>query len=102
MKGKIISANIFFVFLTTALLLVGYNVEVVTNDTYDHGNVTSKEFFIPIPRGVCLTIGYSLYFTGLSMFCWMSLLCFDLFWTFNHLRTPQEQKKCGSKLVTHF
>jgi hypothetical protein len=59
----------------------------------------SDEFFIPIPFEACLTIGYSLYFTGVSMFLWMALLCFDLFWTFAHLRTPQEQKGCSKKLV---
>jgi hypothetical protein len=40
-----------------------------------------------------------LYFTGVSMFCWMALLCFDLFWTFTHLRTPSDQKGCSLKLV---
>ncbi len=100
--------------------MVSYNVEVSTNknnnndnnkinnNTDDNDNddnyktsSSSKEFFIPIPLEACLTIGYSLYFTGVSMFFWMALLCFDLFWTFTHLRTPQEQKGCSKKIVTN-
>jgi hypothetical protein len=73
-----------------------------TNDNDDNNYKSSsysKEFFIPIPYEACLTIGYSLYFTGVSMFIWMALLCFDLFWTFTHLRTPEEQKGCSKKMV---
>jgi hypothetical protein len=98
--------------------MVSYNVEVSNdnnnNDNNNNNNnntddndddnyktsSSSKEFFIPIPYEACLTIGYSLYFTGISMFIWMAMLCFDLFWTFTHLRTPAEQKGCSKKLVT--
>ncbi len=30
----------------------------------------------------CRTLGYSLYYAAVSMFCWMSSMCFDLGWTF--------------------
>ncbi len=42
--------------------MVTYNTAVSDdNDT---------EFFIPIPFKACVGIGYSMYFTGISMFCW--------------------------------
>jgi hypothetical protein len=102
LKGKLTSTNIIFVFLTTLLLMVNFNVNVSSDNDDDNNEKETDddpEFFIMIPQEVCLTIGYSLYFTGLSMFCWMALLCFDLYWTLTHLKVLLEHKGCSKKMV---
>lgn len=39
----------------------------------------------------CQFLGYGLYFASTGMFTWMSILCFDLLWTFTHM-TGQTMK----------
>ncbi len=34
---------------------------------------------------LCQFLGYGLYFASTGMFTWMSILCFDLLWTFTHM-----------------
>ena len=40
-------------------------------------------------------LGYSLYFFAISMFCWMSVLCYDLFLTFGKTSLHQSKKHSG-------
>jgi hypothetical protein len=47
----------------------------------------------------CLAMGYSLYFFAMSMFSWMTLLCWDLLKTFYHIRPLKTSKGCSGKLV---
>ena len=84
--GRIVSLNLCFVFLTTSLLIVLFNVEP---DTIRR-SINPGEFFLRLSSTACGIVGYSLYFSGLSMFVWMALLCFDLFHTLNELKLPKD------------
>ncbi len=78
-QGHIVCCYIFSMLITTTLLIAIYNVklEVQTEEPNPE-----QEFFFSISLTGCRTIGYLLYFSVMLMFTWMSILCFDLFWTF--------------------
>ena len=42
-----------------------------------------------VPSYLCLGLGYALYYTGISMFCWMSVMCIDLCWTLARATIPR-------------
>jgi hypothetical protein len=84
LSGRLFSANLFCILATTFLLTVSYNVKV--DSIYRSG---SDEFFFSIPQVFCKGLGYTLYFSGVSMFVWTSLLCFDLTRTFTNMRLPK-------------
>ena len=44
------------------------------------------EFLLDIPTLPCKCVGYAIYYLGISMFHWMSVMCFDLCWTFARSR----------------
>ena len=48
----------------------------------DEDQPWSLEFVIDIPKTGCKAVGYLVYYLGITMFCWMSVMCFDLGWTF--------------------
>ena len=50
----------------------------------------------------CVTLGYSLYFLGISKFFWMAILCFDICWTLTHLKKPDPKKFWCKKTVFYF
>ena len=83
MSGNLISA-----FFTTALLIALYTVESSTHHISNDG-----EFFIKIPTLLCKIIGYALYFSGVSMFVWTTLLSYDLASSMNELKIPEEKSK---------
>jgi hypothetical protein len=85
--------------MTTFLLIIGYNVLIAKDDNDVNEINNMKEFFIPVWNNTCLAMGYSLYFFAMSMFSWMTLLCWDLLKTFYHLRPFQTSKGCSGKLV---
>jgi hypothetical protein len=70
-QGNIICAYIISTLLTTICLIVIYNVS-------SDGDENGTEFFIVVSETGCQTMGYLLYCSGLLMFTWMSVLCFDL------------------------
>ncbi len=45
-------------------------------------STSSGEFTVGLTPIPCRALGYSLYYAAVSMFCWMSAMCFDLGWTF--------------------
>ena len=96
-QGIIICAYILAIILTTSILIVIYNVKVADFDEHNSG-----EFFFTISDTMCKLIGYSLYFSGILMFCWMSVLCFDLFWTFVCTPVQLQNKKNNRRLATYF
>ena len=98
-QGRIVCVYIVSIVLNTMLLIVIYNVQL---DLSDKHSEIEEEFFIAISENVCLVIGYSLYFAGLLMFCWMSVLCFDLFWTFVCTPIQLQNKKNNSRLFLYF
>ena len=80
LHGKIVLSNVFSIFITTVLLVMTYNVQN-TDET--------EEFLIFVPSYVCIGLGYCLYYAGISMFCWMSVMCTDLCWTFARATIPR-------------
>jgi hypothetical protein len=44
------------------------------------------EFLVDIGAVPCKLLGYTIYYLGISMFHWMSVMCFDLCWTFSRSR----------------
>ena len=70
LHGKIVLNNIVSITLLTVYLLIVFNTEP-SYSTY-----------------FCILIGYCGYFSSISMFSWMSIMCFDLFWTFSRSELP--------------
>lgn len=97
-QGSIICAYILSIILTTVLLVVIYNVK---RDYFVHEADSKDEFFIIISDTTCKFLGYFLYFSGILMFCWMSLLCFDLFWTFVCTPIQLQNKKNNRRLCVY-
>jgi hypothetical protein len=54
-----------------------YNVDFQSNQIMEH-----RDAAFGISLISCRFLGFSIYFSGISMFCWMSVMCFDLFLTF--------------------
>ena len=86
MQGNIVIANLVAVLLTTTTLVILYNAS-------PEGFI--EEPTIIIEKSICIVLGYGLYFFGLSMFCWMAVLGFDLFLTFGpkNFRLHIEKKR---------
>lgn len=83
LQGKIVLSNIASILCTTFLLIITYNVKKKEyNDDEKEEDEQKAAFPILIPPQVCIALGYSLYYSGISMFCWMSVMCADLCWTF--------------------
>ena len=77
LHGKIILSNIFSIFLLTIYLLTVY-----------HGSYYLQGL-------LCNLAGYTGYFLTISMFMWMTVMSFDLYWTFRRAKVPRK----GSALV---
>ena len=71
LHGKIVLSNVFTIFFLTAYLLLVYNI-----------------FHIPAP--ICTIVGYIGYFLTMAMFCWMTIMSFDLCWTFIRAKVPNK------------
>ena len=97
-QGRIIRAYLLSILLTTVLLIVIYNVKLESTEAVSH---PAEEFFFGISENVCKLIGYSLYFAVILMFCWMSVLCFDLFWTFVCTPTQFQNKKNNPRFFVY-
>ena len=89
---KLMSVNLLFIFLTTFLLILMYNVQ--PDSQYNPNN---SEFFVYIPQSLCAFFGYLLYFTGVSKFFLMTVLCVDLYWMFSNLKKPEPIETCGPR-----
>ena len=100
-QGIIICAYILSIVLTTSLLIVIYNVRLQVYKLADDSD-NQEEFFLEISLNTCRLIGYSFYFAGILMFCWMSVLCFDLFWTFVCTPVQLQNKKNNGRLLVYF
>ena len=89
LPGKIVLSNVTSILLTTKLLIIIYNVQ--KHDPHFEGQETfaEGEFLILVPSYLCLGLGYALYYTGISMFCWMSVMCIDLCWTLARATIPR-------------
>jgi hypothetical protein len=59
------------IMMTTSLLVVVYNIAVVKDEIGTKKVKSLNEFYIPFGFNLCLTIGYSLYFSGLEDFALM-------------------------------
>ena len=74
-QGNIMCAYLTSMVLTTIVLVTIYNIRI--NSEYVE-NDTETEFSIVVSHTTCKALGYLLYYSGLLMCSWMSLLCFDL------------------------
>ena len=72
LHGKIVVFNVVSILLTTVLLVILFNVRPGHNKAW------------------CKTVGYLTYYAGIAMFCWMSVMCFDLGWTFVRAKIPRK------------
>ena len=71
--------------------VVAYNVSVKSpNEVTNH-----KSALLTISQKTCNIIGYSLYYFGISKFCWMSVMCYDLFLTFG--RKKSAASRCQNR-----
>jgi hypothetical protein len=77
LHGKIVISNVFAIFMSTVFILCVYNFS-----DYLHGLV-------------CKITGYGGYFFTISMFSWMTIMSFDLCWTFIRAKIPRR----GSALL---
>ena len=48
------------------------------------------DFVWDVPPTFCKVVAYLVYYLGISMFFWMSAMCFDLCWTFVRARIPRK------------
>ena len=72
LHGKIIISNVATIFLSTAYILIVYNF---------------SQFFSYF---VCKIFGYVGYFFTICMFSWMTIMSFDLCWTFIRAKMPRK------------
>jgi G protein-coupled receptor Mth (Methuselah protein) len=77
LHGKIVLSNVASIFFLTFYLLLVYN------------------FSYYLPQLVCQIVGYSGYFFTMAMFSWMTIMSFDMCWTFIRAKVPRR----GSALV---
>ena len=77
LHGKIVISNVCSIFFLTAYLLLVYNFSQL------------------LPRLAYKIAGYCGYFFTISMFSWMTIMSFDLCWTFMRAKVPRR----GSALV---
>ena len=72
LHGKIIISNVATIFLSTAYILIVYNFSHVFSYL------------------VCKIFGYVGYFFTICMFSWMTIMSFDLCWTFMRAKMPRK------------
>ena len=72
LHGKIVLSNVISMFFLTIFLIIIYN------------------YSLDLPRVVCISFGYGTYFFTMSMFLWMSIMSFDLCWTFIRFSIPRK------------
>ena len=82
------SGNLISVFIATGLIIFAHNVQ-----SSDHHFDSTEEFFLTIPPVVCTILGYTLYFSGVSMFIWMTLLSYDLACSINQIQISEEKSQ---------
>ena len=71
LHGKIVLSNVISMFFLTVFLIIIYN------------------YSLNLPTAICISFGYGSYFFTMSMFLWMSIMSFDLCWTFIRFRIPR-------------
>lgn len=103
LHGKIVVSNIVSILMTTVFLLALFNVRAKIHDVQydvdddaagqdDNSSDSSglAEFVVDVGPVPCRLVGYTTYYLGISMFCWMSVMCFDLGWTFVRAKIPRK------------
>ena len=70
LHGKIVQSNIISITILTVYLLIVYNTDPTFSTLF------------------CTVLGFSGYFSSISMFAWMTIMCFDLYWTFSRSELP--------------
>ena len=70
LHGKIVLSNVFSMLLLTIFILLAYFITHL------------------LPYKICQIVGYGGYFLTMSMFWWMTIMSFDLCWTFMRAKAP--------------
>ncbi len=83
-QGEITTIYLLSISLTTFLLTLSYNVRLKDDEDPNE----DLEYFIDTTKNFCVVLGYSIYFFAILMFSWMSVLSFDLFWSFSYTSVP--------------
>ena len=81
LQGKIILSNVLAIFFLSVFLLIIYNKQHI----FSHH--------------LCITLGYFGYFCTMSMFCWMTIMSFDLCWKLKQSKVPRRDSKMVRFLV---
>ena len=82
LHGKIVVMNIICIALETLFIIVIFNIGKITT-------IKLGKFDL-----VCTLLGYFSYFSTISMFSWMTMMSFDLGWTFTHSEAPRHSSDC--------
>jgi hypothetical protein len=96
-QGEITTIYLSSIFITTFLLTLSYNVKLKGRDLADN-----FEQFIFVTKNICAILGYSIYFSAIFMFCWMSVLSFDLFWSFSYTSIPLKNQSNKFKQICYY
>ena len=97
-QGYISCNYVVAVFLTTLLLTTSFNSRLESNfEDEDH------EFFFSLKPTACKVLGHSIYFAAIQMFSWMSILSYDLYWSFGcNTGALREKKNCKRSDLFYF
>jgi G protein-coupled receptor Mth (Methuselah protein) len=94
-QGEITTIYLLSISLTTFLLTLSYNVRLKDEEE-------DLEYFIDASKNNCIILGYSIYFSAILMFCWMSALSFDLYWSFSCTSVPLRDENYKLKKVCYY
>ena len=75
LPGKIVLSNVIAVTATTVVLIISYNV---VKDSKNVGTRPPVGNLMKIGESSCIVLGHFVYYFGISMFCWMTIMCYDL------------------------
>ena len=102
MQGKIVLANVLATLFVNLYLLIVYNYENPASN-FPTENATNISSYNEVPPSedlkeiatdsFCVLLGYFGYFTSLTMFSWMSVMCFNLIKTLVKMSLSQGSKK---------
>lgn len=92
LHGKLVLSNVISIFLTTLVLLFLFNVAPQSMQPAPH-SPRHAEFLIFLRDRDCKLVGYAVYYLGICMFVWMTIMCVDACWTFAMAKIPKKRSE---------
>ncbi|TRY61382.1 hypothetical protein TCAL_13240 [Tigriopus californicus] len=92
LHGKLVLSNVISIFLTTLVLLFLFNVAPQSMQPGPH-SPRHAEFLIFLSDRDCKLVGYAVYYLGICMFVWMTIMCVDACWTFAMAKIPKKRSE---------